>query len=68
MKIKISELSGIALDWAVAQCEGTASYGPEDFREQRKVLTSLSIKKPASILGCSGFFLFSGTNLHYMHG
>lgn len=36
MKIKTSELANIALDWAVAEALGIETYGPEDFREQRK--------------------------------
>ena len=30
MKIKISELKGIALDWAVAECGGKIAQGVSD--------------------------------------
>jgi hypothetical protein len=30
MKIKTSELTGVALDWAVAKCEGLLAYGYKD--------------------------------------
>ena len=36
MKIKTCDLTGIALDWAVTVAKGIETYGPEDFREQRK--------------------------------
>lgn len=36
MKVLTSELANIALDWAVATALGIETYGPEDFREQRK--------------------------------
>ena len=39
MKIRSDALVGVALDWFVAQCESVKTYGPEDFREQRKHVT-----------------------------
>jgi hypothetical protein len=36
MKMKTSELEGIALDWAVATAQEDRFYGPVDFREQRR--------------------------------
>jgi hypothetical protein len=35
MQIKIAELDGIALDWAVYQCEHLAQLSPEEFKAQR---------------------------------
>lgn len=35
MKVKTAELTGLALDWAVAKCEGIELYGPSDFKERR---------------------------------
>ena len=40
MKIRSDYLTGIALDWFVAQADQIQTYGPQDFREQRKSVTS----------------------------
>lgn len=39
MKIKTSELTGAALDWAVAQCEGLLAFG---FRKTDRFIIELS--------------------------
>jgi hypothetical protein len=36
MKVKISELTGIQLDYAVSLIEGDVKYGVEDWAEQRR--------------------------------
>jgi len=35
MIVETKQLTGAALDWAVAQCEGIELYGAADFKEQR---------------------------------
>lgn len=40
MKIRSDYLTGIALDWFMAKAEDVKTYGPEDFREQRKSVTN----------------------------
>lgn len=40
MKIKTSELTGAALDWAVAVADGAKTYDPEEFRDRRRNFTT----------------------------
>ena len=39
MIVETKQLTGAALDWAVAQCEGIELYGASDFKEQRTRVT-----------------------------
>ena len=36
MKIRSDYLIGVALDWFMAKAQGIETYGPQDFREQRR--------------------------------
>ncbi len=55
MKVLTSELANIALDWAVAEALGIETYGPEDFREQRKYTVSSCTAGPPAALKVARF-------------
>ena len=66
MKIKTSELTGAALDWAVAKCEGLDYWYPEIGPSQPEYSTDWSQGEP--IIEREGIKIHKGNDLYFPKG